>query len=201
MERDDRAGYWDGELVRLRTIEPADWETYFAWNADAEQARALHAVPFPQSREAVKRWAEREATRSPEGDGVRFVIEDRAGDVVGDLTTHHCDPRAGTFAYGITVKAGHRRRRYAAEAIRLVLRYYFAELRYQKVTVSVHSDNEPSIRLHERLGFKQEGRLRRMVYTGGRFLDELYFGLTAEEFFAEVLAGDRAEQQSEGGRS
>jgi len=63
-----------------------------------------------------------------------------------------------------------------------VLRYYFEELRYQKVTVSVYSFNEESIALHKRLGFKQEGCLRRMIYTRGQYFDRLLFGLTADEF-------------------
>jgi RimJ/RimL family protein N-acetyltransferase len=38
------------------------------------------------------------------------------------------------------------------------------------------------IRLHERLGFRREGCLRRMIYTDGQYFDDLIFGLTAEEF-------------------
>lgn len=63
-----------------------------------------------------------------------------------------------------------------------MLRHFFDELRYQKVVISAHSDNEASMRLHERLGFQLEGRLRRMVYTQGRYYDELYYGMTVEEF-------------------
>jgi len=175
---------WRGRHVRLRAIEPADWAAYAAWNADDEQARALDALPLPQSDEAVRRWAEAESARRPEGDGFRFVIEDGAGRVVGDLTTHHCDPRAGTFAYGVTIARAHRRRGYAAEAIALVLRYYFRERRYQKATVQIFDFNEASIRLHEALGFQREGRLRRMGFTDGRFHDLVVFGLTVEEFAA-----------------
>ena len=76
----------------------------------------------------------------------------------------------------------YRRQGYASEAITLLLRYFFQELRYQKVTAHVYSFNEPSIKLHEKLGFQQEGRLRRMVYTNGQFFDEVLFGMTAEEF-------------------
>jgi RimJ/RimL family protein N-acetyltransferase len=32
------------------------------------------------------------------------------------------------------------------------------------------------------MGFREEGRLRRVVYTGGRYYDELMLGMTAEEF-------------------
>lgn len=182
MNIDTTRSIWRGNRVRLRAIEPSDWETYFAWNWDDEQARNLDAIPFPQSQEAMRRWAEQEAVRKPEGDNFRFVIENEAGDVVGDLTTHHCNSRAGTFAYGISVRNDQRGKGYASEAIALVLRYYFRDLRYQKVTVSVYGFNEPSIRLHEKLGFQLEGRLRRMIYTGDKFSDELIFGLTSEEF-------------------
>ena len=50
------------------------------------------------------------------------------------------------------------------------------------MTVQVHAFNEASIRLNEGLGFQQEGRLRRVVFTRGRHFDSLVFGLTAEEF-------------------
>jgi RimJ/RimL family protein N-acetyltransferase len=66
------------------------------------------------------------------------VIENGSGEIVGELTTHHSDPSAGAFAYGIAIRREHRRRGYAFEAITLVLRYDFRELRYQKATVSVY---------------------------------------------------------------
>jgi RimJ/RimL family protein N-acetyltransferase len=80
------------------------------------------------------------------------------------------------------------RKGYASEAILLVLRYYFLELGYQKVTATVYSFNTPSISLHERLGFQPEGRVRRTVYTQGQHFDELIFGMTREEFEAQHLS-------------
>jgi RimJ/RimL family protein N-acetyltransferase len=173
---------WCGEKVLLRAIEPRDWETYFAWNEDDEQARALDAVPFPKSREAVRRWAEEQSLRYPQNDEARLVIATLDGEFVGNLTTYRCDRRVGTFYYGINVRREHRRRGFAAEAIRILLRYYFYELRYQKVTVEIFDFVDASIRLHEKLGFQQEGRLRRMTYGNGRFSDTLLYGLTADEF-------------------
>jgi RimJ/RimL family protein N-acetyltransferase len=178
----DPGSVWKGERVRLRAIEPSDWTAYFAWNQDDDQARNLYEVPFPQSAEAVQQWVSKEATRTPDDDAFRFVIEDAAGEVVGDLTTHDCNRRFGTFSYGISIRREHRRRGYAAEAISLVLRYYFRELRYQKATVRVYAFNERSARLHESLGFQLEGRLRRTIYSDGAYNDELVYGITAEEF-------------------
>lgn len=173
---------WQGERVRLRAVEPEDWPTFAAWNADDEMARRLSAIPFPLSHEATRQQVARYATERPDDDTFRFVIETTDGVAVGGLATHRCDRRVGSFAYGLNLLPEHRGRGYATEAVRLVLRYYFHELRYQKCTVAVYDFNDTSIRLHERLGFRREGCLRRMGYTGGRHFDVLVYGITAEEF-------------------
>jgi RimJ/RimL family protein N-acetyltransferase len=176
---------WQGKTIRLRAIEPTDWEAYFKLDLDEEQARALYFVPFPPSQHGSERFAEEAASKKTEGDNFRFVIENRENEVVGDVTTHYCNPRNGSFSWGITIKQEHRRMGYATESLLLVMRYYFQELRYQKVTVTLYSFNEASTRLHERLGFQQEGRIRRTVFTRGQFFDELIYGLTVEEYVAK----------------
>jgi len=178
------ASVWRGERVRLRAVEPEDWPWFAAWNEDDQVSRAADGIPFPESREAVKRWTERMATREPGNDRFRWLIVDGAGEPVGTINTHSCDRQSGTFSYGVAVAARWQGHGYAAEAVRLVLRYFFAELGYQKVNVHVYEFNEGSRRLHEQLGFVQEGRLRRMIFTGGRHWDTLVYGLTREEFAA-----------------
>lgn len=177
--------FWQGHLIRLRAVEPSDWEIFHEWNSDSYAARETYHLPFPRSEEATRRWTEKEALRWPEDDVFRLVIETLAGEIVGTINTHSCDLRNGTFAYGLAIGEEHRRKGYASEAITLVLRFFFQELRYQKATVHVYSFNEASIQLHERLGFQLEGRLRRMIYSQGLHFDELIFGITAEEFEKE----------------
>lgn len=179
---------WQGPRVRLRGIEPADWETFYAWDQDTEQARALDVIPFPQSRAATQAWVEQESQKRSDDDTCRLAITNTAGEIVGSISTHNCDRRVGAFSYGVSILAAERGQGYAAEAIALLLRYYFQELRYQKVTVHVFAFNTPSIRLHEKLGFQLEGRLRRMVYSNGQYYDELIYGLTAEEFSADPIS-------------
>jgi RimJ/RimL family protein N-acetyltransferase len=175
---------WQGTRVRLRAIEPDDWETFFTWNRDDDMLRRLDFVHFPMSREAVRQQVAGYAVERPNDDAFRFVIEDREERIVGGIGMHDCDRRVGSFAYGLNVLPEHRRKGYASEAVHLVLGYYFRELRYQKCTVQVYDFNEASIALHERLGFQREGRMRRMGYTEGRHFDVLIYGITADEFAA-----------------
>jgi RimJ/RimL family protein N-acetyltransferase len=176
--------YWQGNNIRLRAIEPDDAAIFYRWNLDSERARMLDFVWPPSSMASVRAWTEEQSKHKLEGDSFHWVIETAQGEPAGAIGTHACDLRNGTFRYGLDVAPEHRRKGYAVEAVRMVLGYYFEELRYQKVTVNVHSDNEASIQLHVRLGFQLEGRLRRMVFTHGAAIDELFYGMTAEEFRA-----------------
>lgn len=174
--------FWQGKKIKLRAIEPSDTEHFIRWNLSSERARHLDFVWPPVSRASVQAWTEAQSKHKLENDTFHWMIEDQNGEPVGSISTHDCKPHCGTFSYGIDIAPEHQRKGYAREAIQLVLKYYFEELRYQKVTVPVHGDNEPSIRLHEALGFQREGTHRRMFYTHGRFVDVLWFGMTVEEF-------------------
>jgi RimJ/RimL family protein N-acetyltransferase len=174
--------YWQAKHVRLRGVEPSDAPTFFAWNLDSEMARNLDFVWPPVSQAQVKSWVEKQSQNKLEHDAFTWVIEDSSETAVGSITTHSCNHRNGTFSYGVNIAREHQRRSYAAEAIMLVLRYYFEELGYQKVTVQVYGFNQASAELHEKLGFVREGTLRRMVYTAGEYYDLHWYGLTKEEW-------------------
>ena len=174
--------YWQTERLRLRAIEPGDAESFYRWNLDSERARALDFVWPPSSHAREQAFADQASKKSMENESFHWIIETLDGEPVGTIATHDCSLRNGTFSYGVDISADQRGKGYAAEAIWRVLRWYFEELRYQKVTVVVHADNPGSLRLHEKLGFQREGVLRRMMYTGGKYVDIIYMGLTREEY-------------------
>lgn len=169
-----------GHRVRLRPYEPDDVASRYPWDHNGEMARRWDAPWAPGARDP--RWLDAAIRPAREGDVAQFIVEAVEGEPSGMIGAHDCDRRNGTFSYGLIIRDGWQRRGYGAEAILLLCRYYFEELRFQKVTTGVYTFNEPSLRLHERLGFACEGCLRRMVYTGGRYYDRVLFGLTAEEF-------------------
>jgi len=176
---------WRGVNVRLRGIEPEDAETFYAWDsAETETARMVEWVWPAGSLAQARQWAERRATGESRNDEFFFAIENAEGQLAGVINTHSCDRRVGSFKYGVSVAPAFRGRGYATEAVLLVLRYFFDELRYQKATAEVYAYNERSARFHERLGFVQEGRIRRLVFSQGQHFDLLVFGMTVEEFHA-----------------
>lgn len=172
---------WSGKLIRLRAVEPGDWEYFRRWDHDTEAARLGYRIHMPVSEHANREFAE-QASKDSQDHNRRFMIETLAGEPVGSLNVHGTDPRDGTFEYGISLAREHWGKGYGREAILLVLRYYFDELRYQKALALVYSYNATSLAMHRKLGFVEEGRLRRAKYTNGEFHDSLLLGMLAEEF-------------------
>lgn len=178
--------YWMGEKIRLRALEPADADCeYYAitQDFDSESERMGDMIAVPVSPDHMAEIIEEMAGKSPEGDEFWLVIEDMDGNVVGNINSHSCSRRMGHFRYGIDIMYRYRGLGYGTEAVSIILKYFFCELRYHKCTVAIYSFNEPSIAFHEKLGFTLEGTIRDMVYTNGKFHDELMYGMTAQEYF------------------
>jgi RimJ/RimL family protein N-acetyltransferase len=144
---------------------------------------ALHedGIELPTTVELQKELLEK-ASVYKDGGAIRFAMENLDGVMVGWATLHSRDPKNGTFGFGVAVYREYRGHGNAADAVRMLLKYGFWEQRYQKCNSACLDINEASIRLHEKLGFTEEGRIRRAAFFDGKYLDEVLFGMTREEF-------------------
>lgn len=173
---------WQGHTVKLRAMEVEDAEWYHRFTLDDEVTQHIRQIGLPESKESFRRQIERRA--EDDGHEYQWIAENKEGTRIGLIYTYDCEPRAGTFSYGVALHRECWGKGYAVEMIKLVLVFYFFELRYQKVNAKVHSFNDRGIRLQNKLRFTKEGVGRRMVYTSGQYHDLIYFGMTREEFEA-----------------
>ncbi|WP_405684208.1 GNAT family N-acetyltransferase [Streptomyces sp. NBC_01387] len=182
--------FWKGKRVRLRGIEPDDWTAFMRFTEDEERlGDVLHP---PRSAENYRVRAKEQAAAKPGDDCFQLVIEAvDTGAVVGVIGSHHADRRAGRFEYGVTIGADHRRKGYAAEAARLLMRFMFAEQRYHKCEAHVFACNEASLELQRRLGLVEDGRLRDHAFLDGRHHDVVVMSMLADEFTQRHPAGER----------
>ncbi len=177
--------HWTGKLILLRGIEPADWESLYAFDRDSEGQRMGWRVQFPRGQETTRKSAEERANETMEGQKSRLAIEVlESGALAGLIHVHDANSRNGTFEYGIHLGPQFRGKGYGSESIRLVLRHYFRELGYQKANATVYAFNEASLGMHRKFGFVEEGRIRSNHFSAGEFHDEVWFGMTVEEFGA-----------------
>ena len=194
MDFEPYEGYfWQGEKIRLRPMQIEDAEKKLREYTDSE-ARAwlqlgieLPPVSMERYLEQLKPYCDFRDTAGI----TSFSIETLAGEYVGWINLHSKNERRGTFSFGISIFREYRKNGYAKEAVRILLRYGFFELRMQKCNSACIAINEGSIRLHQKLGFQQEGCIRRNIYLNGEFHDDLLWGLLKDEFEAIEKQPDR----------
>lgn len=174
--------FWQGEKVRLRPWRLEDAELRFMSTFDS-QTVALHqdGIELPSTLESQQAWLEK-VTSGSDDSMIRFVMENSEGVTVGWITMHSRDQKNGTFGFGVAVYRDYRGNGYAVDAARMILKYGFWEQRYQKCNSMCLHTNSGSIRIHEKLGFVEEGRIRRNCFYDGTYHDEVLFGITREEF-------------------
>lgn len=177
--------FWQGDQVRLRPLGIEDADQSFLTLLDSPSRRQLQlGIELPISVQSLKSDLEKYLDCKDADGVIIFVIEKLKGDNVGSISYHSRNRKNGTFSFGVVINRVEREKGYAADAVRILLRYGFRERRYQKCNSACVDANTASIRLHEKLGFVEEGRRRRNFFLDGVFCDDVLFGLTREEFDA-----------------
>ncbi|WP_142829849.1 GNAT family N-acetyltransferase [Planococcus soli] len=70
----------------------------------------------------------------------------------------------------------------ATEAVKLMTVFGFEELRLHRMEAYVSPENEGSIRVLEKTGFRREGLLKEFLYINGEWKDHYYYAMIEKEF-------------------
>ena len=175
--------YWQNELVRLRALKPEDWETGFSDLYDSKARLMLqYELELPPVLSAHKQSVEKYSNFDPASGRLMFKIETLDGEVVGGLNLNSIDERNGTFGIGMQIGVGYRAKGYGTAAMRILLKYAFMERRLNKYNCSILEGNIGSGTMLKKLGCVKEGVRKQQVYSDGRYMDIILFGLTKEDF-------------------
>ena len=190
--------FWRGNRVTLRPVKESDALLRNEETNDSNGFRLMNwGVELPKSLDMDKIEVSEWTDFKDFANGFMFAIDNLEGLHVGALYLNSIDMKNGTFSFGIRIYRQFRNNGYAQEAIRIVLRYAFFELRLQKCNSGCVDGNLASQSMHEKVGFVKEGRIRRAIYTNGHYYDDLKLGLTVEEFIKnEKLFSDAANKNS-----
>lgn len=126
-------------------------------------------------------------------EGRYAVVHREQRRVIGEMGLRLADDRAVPyFMLDYKIHPDFRRQGYAREAVSALLDACFGQLGAPLVAAAILPQNEPSIRLVQRLGFTREG-LRRMSCAHDRFgpMDEVIFSLKNDEWPKEALTYGR----------
>jgi len=117
---------------------------------------------------------------------VLFVIEAIEGastKPIGSCGLHQINQKDRNAIFGIVIgEKDYWSKGYGVEAARLIINYGFQQLNLHRISSSAIAFNERSIKLHEKVGFREEGHLRQAMFKNGQYYDRVEFGILREEW-------------------
>lgn len=150
-------------------MEESDADFFYETLQNADIQRNESDIRVPVSQKVCTDFAAEQASKVNDNTSPFLIIEDNDKNRVGMASPSIEDHRVGVFTSGIFIKPEFQRKGYATEAIFMIMKFYFNELRCQKFNISVYSYNEASNRLFQKMGFAVEGRRRNTVFADGKF--------------------------------
>lgn len=162
----------EGNLCRLRALEPEDLDAMYGWENDTDSWRVSGTVA-PFSRHVLSRLIDEQqfdiyATRQ-----MRLVIESLNGTAVGAVDMFEFDPQNLRAGVGIIVAPPYRKQGFALDALQTLERYVRDVLRMHQLWCSVGADNEASIALFKKAGYAECGRRKEWLLTSTGAIDEV----------------------------
>jgi diamine N-acetyltransferase len=162
----------EGNLCRLRALEPEDLDAMYGWENDTDSWRVSGTVA-PFSRHVLSRLIDEQqfdiyATRQ-----MRLVIETLDGSAVGAVDMFEFDPQNLRAGVGIIVAPPYRNQGFALDALQTLERYVRDVLRMHQLWCSVGADNDASLALFRKAGYAECGRRKEWILTPNGAIDEV----------------------------
>lgn len=186
-----------GERVTLRGVRRDDLLRLWEFNNDPEVEIAGGGdPPMPQSLERLEAEYD-ESVKKGGRDGTTFAIE-ADGKLIGQCGLHGFNDLHGVVHrcdLGISIgDKDYWGRGYGREAITLLVDYAFTYWNVQRVGLQVLATNERAIRSYQAVGFIEEGRLRRHMWSNGNYVDGVCMSILREEWQARKTTEQEVQQ-------
>ncbi|HCA48367.1 MAG TPA: GNAT family N-acetyltransferase [Armatimonadetes bacterium] len=176
------------ERLELRDFGEADVEWVQAWACDPAVVRFMPWGPNTpeQTREFLQRkFAER--TGVPRRTWDLAVVNHGTGRLIGSAGLR-LDETLQQAYIGYCFHRDAWGHGFATEAARVLLRFGFEQLGLHRIHATVDSRNGASIRVLDKIGMRQEGRLREHLMQRGEWRDSFLYAILRREWDATAGA-------------
>lgn len=166
-----------GEHIYLRALEPEDLELIHAVEND-EAIWEVSNTQTPYSKFLIKQYLENAHKDIYEVKQLRLVISSYENDALGLIDVFDFDFKNNRAGIGLLVKEPNDRAKgYGKEALSLLIDYCFTHLNLHQLYCNISEENEASIKLFDKQGFKKIGLKKDWNYVNGSYKNEFLFQL------------------------
>ena len=151
-------------VVSLRPWEAGDEAALVAAiDGDAEISSFLELIPQPYGEAEARMWIDAAAAMWRDQVASPFAVV-VSGRVVGGAGINWIDRDHGVGDVGYWLRRDVRSRGYTTRAVRLLSRWAF-DLGCERLQIRADTENEASVRVAERAGFRREGVMRSIRFN------------------------------------
>ena len=169
-----------------------DSEIESKWTHDSEFMRLMEINPArPLSAAMIKKEYEKLEKKVEEDKNLfHFMVRGKVDDrLIGKAAIQWIEWANGNGFVRLGIGAAEDRRKgYGTQALRMLLRFAFAELNLFRLSAIVPEYNKGAIALLKKFGFVQEVCRRKSLERDGRRWDLYVFGLLRDEWQAQARA-------------
>jgi RimJ/RimL family protein N-acetyltransferase len=174
-----------GELTTLRPIAKEDLERLHRWLNDPDVMQWWDGRDHPATFDRVEARF-RKSIEGSDRESHRFMIDvekDGRTHTIGMMQHGKMHPRARNVQIDVLIgDTGFRDAGYGTDALRVLLKHLFEDVKAHRVWHTIRSANAGAMRAAEKIGFVKEGVLREHDMLEGKFVDVVVFGMLVEDW-------------------
>lgn len=168
-----------GKKVSLRAVEPADLDLLYELENNTEWWYLSNTVT-PFSRFLLEQYIMNAHLDIYSTKQLRLMIEtklDESPKTIGTIDLFDFDPTNLRAGLGILIAKSWQKKGYASEALSLLIDYGFNTLNLHQLYCGISTDNDYSLKLFQKHGFKITGTREQWVRNKQQWLDEYFLQL------------------------
>ncbi len=167
----------------LREFVADDWPDVLAYQADPRYLRYYDwdGRTAEEAREFVRMFLDQQAEMPRRKFQLAITLPDQPG-LIGNCGIRRKPDNEWEVDIGYELAPEYWGQGIATEAARAIVDFGFQELGLRRISSWCIADNVASARVLEKVGLRQEGRLRENEYFKGRSWDTLLYGMLRDEW-------------------
>lgn len=170
--------------LTLKPLDETDTENIVIWRNKKEIIDNLFSIGGI-TKEGHLKWYEKYLNSKERLEFV--IIKNEDNNKIGTIGLSNIDNINQKAEYGIILgELDEWGKGYAKEASECIIEYGFNQLDLQKIYLKVFNDNLTAINLYKKLGFLEEGILRRDVLKEGEFKDVMMMSILKGEWIHDA---------------
>jgi diamine N-acetyltransferase len=170
---------FENETILLRALEPEDLDVLYKWENDSRMWRYGDTLA-PYSRYALKEYLQESRMGFFHSRQLRLMIVLKEGNrIAGSIDLYDFEPTHLRASIGILIDEDYRRQGIGKQAMDLIAEYAFRFLMLKQIYAYVPEQNEPSVQLLIRCGYRIAGTLKDWIRYDGMYEDVYLMQLIA----------------------